>query len=301
MVDGIVLTNLATGKVLELNKVTTLHYILDNVDWGQVGSTHHSFKYVNQVGVYVTGTSLETRDINVMGWIVAKSENQMNERKRMLNAFVNPQQLMRIEYKDYILDFLPDSSIKYSAVVVENNDVVCKFAIVGLAPDPLFKNKSENQVIAASTRGLFHFPLVINRVDNLGFPTIMFGLREPSLIIDVFNGGAVSTGMKMVFKAKGTLRGPSLINVKTQEYFRVNKQMVPGETITIETTVGEKKIVGSIDGVDYNYFKYRDFDSTWLQLEVGDNLFRYNADENIDGLEVYVYYYDRFLEVQECD
>lgn len=55
-----------------------------------------------------------------------------------------------------------------------------------------------------------------------------------------------------------------------------------------------------INGVENNYFKYRDLDSTWLQLDVGDNLFRYDADTGIDNLEVYIYFHSKYLEVQEC-
>lgn len=299
MVENITLKNTNTLALLELDVVTTPYYILDNVDWGQIESTHHSYKYVNQVGVYVTGTSLETRDVKVSGWIIARTENQMTERKRMLNRFVNPQQLIELKYKEYVLEFLPDKSIKYSAIVKENNEVICKFEIAGVAPNPLFREDTQNKTAAATTRGMFHFPLMINAIDN-GYPTIMFGLREPSLIVDIYNKGAVTVGMEIVFKATGTMSNPSFINVRTQEYFKVNKTLVAGEEIRINTNIGEKKIVGSLNGVEYNYFKYRDLDSTWLQLDVGDNLFRYDADANLDALECYVYFYNRYLEVQEC-
>lgn len=301
MVESIVLRNLTTNEVLELDAVTTLYYILDSVDWGQISSTHHSFKYVNQVGKYVTGTSLETRDVNITGWVIAQTEGQMDERKNFLNRYVNPQQLLEITYKNYVLDFLPDTSIKYSAVVQENNEIVCKFSIVGTAFDPLFRDAVESRMAAATTLNLFHFPLMIGGTDR-GYPTVMFGIRSPSLIINVFNAGAVSTGLRMVFKAKGTVVNPQIINVKTQEFFKINKTLSAGEQVIVETVTGEKKVVGSINGgEETNYFKYRDLDSTWLQLAVGDNLFRYAADNNLDGLEVYIYSYNRYLEVQGCN
>lgn len=301
MVEGIKLRNLATEDVLELDKVTTLYYILDSVDWGQIGSTHHSFKYVNQVGKYVTGTSLETRDINVTGWVIARTEHLMSQRKNFLNRFVNPQQLLEITYKNYVLDFLPDISIKYSASIKENNEIICKFSIVGTAFDPLFRDEVESRVAAATTVSLFHFPLRIGIIDQ-GYPTIMFGIRSPSLIINVYNAGAVATGMRMVFKAKGTVVNPQVINVRTQEFFRINKTLTAGEEVIVETVTGEKKVVGTLNGgQEMNYFKYRDLDSTWLQLAVGDNLFRYDAESNLDGLEVYIYSYNRYLEVQECN
>lgn len=299
MVENITLRNMATNAVLELDKVTTPYYILGSVTWGEVEGTHHSYKYVNQVGVYVTGTSLGTREVEVMGWIIADTEAQMTDRKAMLNRFVNPQQMIELSYSKYRLKFLPNSSIKYSTTVVENNEVVCKFKIPGMAADPLFKDDHEDKVSAASTKPMFHFPLIINKSTQKP-PTVMFGVREPSLIVNVYNSGAVSTGMRIVFKALGTLTGPSLINVYSQEYFKLNKTMYAGEVVEVTTTIGEKKVIALINGVEMNYFRYRDLDSTWLQLDVGDNLFRYDAEAGIDNLEVYIYFLNKYLEVQEC-
>lgn len=300
MVENVVLTNKVTNSVLELDMVTTPVYILDNVDWGQIGGNHHSYKFINQVGILVTNTSLESRDdVSVTGWVIAKTEKEMDSRKRLLNNFVNPKNMIELKYKDYVLDFLPNTTIKYSTTVVENNEVMCKFKIQGMAPNPLFKQNIQQEVIVAGTKGMFHFPLCINAKEQ-NPPQAVFGLRQPSLIIDIYNGGDMDTGMTIVFKAKGTVSNPSLINVETLEFFKINKTMVSGEIITVNTIIGSKKITGVVDGEEKNYFKYKDFDSKWLQLAVGDNYFRYDADQNIDGLDVNIYFYNQFLEVQQC-
>ncbi|MBQ2857537.1 MAG: phage tail family protein [Bacteroidaceae bacterium] len=299
MVEGIRLQNVETRAVLTLDMVSTPDFILNSVDWGAVESTHHSFKYVNQIGVYVTGTSLETRSVTIQGWVIAENESLMTIRKTTLNRFFNPQQAVDLFYKDYVLRFLPNTSVRYSTTIAENNEVVCKFKVEGYCPDPLFAEQTESKITAASTQAMFRFPLVISREpDPPG--GIVFGLREPSLIVAVTNKGAVNVGMKIVFKASGTLENPSLINVDTQEFFKINKVMQAGEEITVDTIIGEKKIEGLLNGVKGNYFKYRDLDSTWLQLRVGDNLFRYDAEENVDALEVYIYFNNKYLEVQEC-
>lgn len=299
MVEGIKLQNVETRAVLTLDMVSTPDFILNSVDWGAVESTHHSFKYVNQIGVYVTGTSLETRSVTIQGWVIAENESMMTIRKTTLNRFFNPQQAVDLFYKDYVLRFLPNTSIRYSTVIAENNEVICKFKVEGYCPDPLFSEQVENKVAAASTQAMFHFPLIISETPN---PPggIIFGLRQPSLIVTVTNNGAVDVGMKIVFRASGTLTNPSLIEVNTQKFFKVNKTMVAGEEITIDTIIGEKKIEGYLNGITSNYFKYRDLDSEWLQLKVGDNLFRYDADQNVGNLEVYIYYNNKYLEVQEC-
>lgn len=299
MVEGIKLQNVETRAVLTLDMVSTPDFILNSVDWGAVESTHHSFKYVNQIGVYVTGTSLETRSVTIQGWVIAENESMMTIRKTTLNRFFNPQQAVDLFYKGYVLRFLPNTSIRYSTVIAENNEVICKFKVEGYCPDPLFSEQVESKVAAASTQAMFHFPLIISETPN---PPggIIFGLRQPSLIVTVTNNGAVDVGMKIVFRASGTLTNPSLIEVNTQKFFKVNKTMVAGEEITIDTIIGEKKIEGYLNGITSNYFKYRDLDSEWLQLKVGDNLFRYDADQNVGNLEVYIYYNNKYLEVQEC-
>ena len=299
MVEGTKLQNVETRAVLTLDMVSTPDFILNSVDWGAVESTHHSFKYVNQIGVYVTGTSLETRSVTIQGWVIAENESMMTIRKTTLNRFFNPQQAVDLFYKDYVLRFLPNTSIRYSTVIAENNEVICKFKVEGYCPDPLFSEQVESKVAAASTQAMFHFPLIISETPN---PPggIIFGLRQPSLIVTVTNNGAVDVGMKIVFRASGTLTNPSLIEVNTQKFFKVNKTMVAGEEITIDTIIGEKKIEGYLNGITSNYFKYRDLDSEWLQLKVGDNLFRYDADQNVGNLEVYIYYNNKYLEVQEC-
>ncbi|MBQ0112205.1 MAG: phage tail family protein, partial [Bacteroidales bacterium] len=141
LVEGIKLQNVQTRAVLTLDMVSTNDYILNSVDWGQVTSTHHSYKYVNQIGVYVTGTSLETRNVEINGWVVAENEAQMTQRKQVLNRFFNPQQAIDLMYSVYTLRFLPNTSVRYSATVAENNEVVCKFKIEGYCPDPLFSEQ----------------------------------------------------------------------------------------------------------------------------------------------------------------
>lgn len=129
---------------------------------------------------------------------------------------------------------------------------------------------------------------------------IILGYKQPSLVMNVVNSGTVSTGLKIVFKAKGEVVNPSITNIYNQKFIKINKTMQADEEIVIDTVSGEKKVVGKIGSTEYNYFKYRDLDSSWLQVEVGSNLFRYDADNKIENLEVYIYFSNKYLEVQEC-
>lgn len=299
MVERIILKKVKNQEELILDMVSTPDYVLKSVDWGTIQSTHHTYKYVNQVGVTISGTSLETRPVVIEGWIVAHNDAIMTQLKRKLNGFVNPQDAIDLFYNDYMIRFMPDETVKYALSRNENNDMFCKFIITGTCPNPLFSSANETQVVFATTMPSFHFPLILS--EDLPEKGVIFGNRTDSLIVNALNEGSVPIGMRIVFKAKGDVVNPKLINIVTQEQFVLNKSLVAEEEVEINTNTGEKSVKGRIgNDKQNNYYMYKDIDSTWLKLDVGDNLFRYDADNGLDNLEIYVYFYNQFLEVQEC-
>ena len=300
MVENVIITNTVLGVNLELDKVTTPWFILDYINWGQIESDQNTNKYVGQHGESLVNNSLGKRDIELSGWVIATSEADMSSRKRYLNKFVNPLQMMQVTYGLYNITFYPATTIEYSDEITENNDVVCKFMIEGTAYDPLFIDVDTSKAIAANIVGMFHFPLIMSEVP-VSPGGVVFGSINTSLTMDVVNKGSMETGMTITFSARGHVKNPVLTNVNTQEYFRLNKEMQAGEVVKVDTVIGSKSIRGELDGVESNYFKYRDFGSTWLQLSPGENMFIYGAEDDVENLEVIVEFYNRYLEVQECN
>ena len=104
--------------------------------------------------------------------------------------------------------------------------------------------------------------------------------------------------MVIEFSCNTTVVNPSLLHVGTQEFVKINKTITPGETITVSTMSGNKYVRGYHDGQTENYFKYWDWDSTWLQMYRGVNVLKYNADSGVEGLAVSVSFTPKLLEVQ---
>lgn len=293
MIESLILTNTVTLQSVVLDKDNS-YFVLDEADLGTVEGTHHSYKYVSQVGVYIDSTTLEQRTVAISGWVIGDTYDELRENKKILNRLVNPlHPIDAVIQEKYKLTFKPDYSVKYSVSYKENNEVLCKFLIQGTCADPMFTTKDKQSALIASTIPKFRFPLVIPQGTG-----ILMGLREPSLLATLNNGGDIDTGLLVTFSCTSTVTNPSLLNVDTREFIKVNKTMSAGEQIVISTGSGEKYIKGIVDGVEYNYFKYMDFDSTWLQLHTGENTLKYDADSNVAGLEVLISFLPKYLEVQ---
>ena len=166
-----------------------------------------------------------------------------------------------------------------------------KFLISLICPDPFLKDVNTTKSEIAIWRNVFEFPL------ELLEEGIELGYREPSLIVNIFNKGDVPCAMTIQFKALATVVNPSLFNVNTREYFKINKTMNAGEIITITTHFGNKRVELNQNGVISNAFNWIDLNSTFMQLEPGDNLLRYDADDGIDNLEVSIWHTPQYLGV----
>lgn len=298
--DKITIRNSKTNESLIIDCETVPGYILKSVDWGTIEATYNSSKYVNQIGESQSDPSLGTRSITIEGWAVTQ-ENPliMKSLKSKLNRFINPTENFELLYKNYTLNIAFDSTVSYSKEYSENNDTLCKFQLTGIAFDPVFRYKQENRSIFAVTTPIFHFPLVISQ--ELPEKGLVFGKRSDSLIITVANNGDLPAGMRIVFRAKGSLTNPSIINIFTREKLQLQKELSFGEEVEIYTGIGNKKVQGKLKSdTDWkNYFRYFSLSNSWLQLQPGINMFRYDAESGLNNLEVIVYFKPEFLEVEE--
>lgn len=293
MIDSLVLHNKSTNKSVTIDKDTSA-FVLGEVDFGTVPGTHYSYKFLNQIGVYIDSTALEQREISINGWVIGNTYSQLREYKAILNALINPlHEIEIIAYDTYAITFKPDYSIQYSTTDSENNEVLCKFLIQGTCANPMFTTPNKQTQLLAYDDAQFHFPLVIPESSG-----VIFGTRIKSVITNIINKGDVPVGMTITFTAKGSVKNPSLVNVYTQSSLKISKTLESGESIVISTLDGDKYVKGTLNGVTSNYFSYLDLDSTWIQLSLGDNILKYDAEEGVDNLDMSIDYYPQYLEVQ---
>lgn len=241
---------------------------------GQDGSTVHEI-------------TLEERPLPIEGAIVARTAEEMYSLRKKLSRVLNSKNgAGTLKYENdagvYEIKVIAEESPKFN----EKHDNSRKqlFTIDFLAHNPFWLDIYESKEEIAQWMGdlQFNFELLSDGIE--------MGHRESSSIVNINNRGDVSCGMRIEFMALASVVNPSLFNINTREYIKVKRTLEARDRLNINTSFGNKRVELLKNGVASNVFNYIDLSSTFLQLEVGDNLLRYDAESGIENLDVSIYY-----------
>lgn len=272
-------------KIVNENKGITIEfdnqkYMINEKDLGAAPATHATIKGIDQVGTYLTNSTIGSREIAIVGYCLANSKEEMKERKRTLYQALNPLDKFTLYVDDYKIECVSEDTVSFAISHGENNHLFAKFMISAFCPNPCFTPINATTKPLSMIQGLFHFPLILT---TAGVP---FGVRQQGVNINVVNNGDIATGMIITFKARGPVVNPSLMNVETREVIKIKKSMVSGETIIVNTNYGKKSCVSIVEDETTNILNYWDIDNTFIQLAVGDNWLKCDADSGADKLDV---------------
>ncbi len=158
-----------------------------------------------------------------------------------------------------------------------------------LCPQPFFLDLNNYGKNIAAKTPLYGFPLWIHRTRGFAM-----GYRTLKKHVSLPNEGDVDTGIEIVFKAaRGTVTNPKLEKVSTGEFVQVMVEMQQGDILHVNTNPGQKRI--ELNGE--NLFHRKSRLSQFFQITVGDNVLKYDADENYTNLDVTLYYIPKYLGV----
>lgn len=270
----------SNNRVLEVGKGKPFRLLsIEGIESGE----YEIYTTDNVMGDGITVTNRRIKYRSIILEVEYAGNRQELERPKLANFFNlynNGKLIINYQGTKRLINYVVES------YKVKSNNLYepFRFLVALICPNPYWQDVVETKEEIAIWRPAFEFPL------ELIEEGIEMGYREPSLIVNIYNEGDVACGMRIQFKALATVVNPSLFNINTREYFKINKTMSAGEIITVTTGFGDKRVYLDSNGVVTNAFNYIDLNSTFLQLEVGDNLFRYGADEGIDNLEVSIYY-----------
>lgn len=280
------------GNKVEFSTKSIYHVNISNDVIGISDSKNeiYSFSTIGNDGMTILGNTIKSKTIEIAGNINETNKERAIEARRRLNVILNPNQKGRLRYENG--DLVRVIECQAETVIFKRSKVFYQFIVHFICPDPYWKDEAESVEDIASWIGGLQFPLEIAETG------IEIGYREPSLIVNVNNRGDVKTGIRIVFRANATVTNPKLLNVDTREFIKFNNlTLYSGDVLEVSTHYGKKKITLNRNGIITDAFKYLDIDSSYLMLETGDNLFRYDAETNQERLEVTIYYDNRYIGV----
>lgn len=281
------------GETLEFGITSVYHCNVSKDVTGIAGidNTIYKTNSMGQHGDTYISQRYEARDITIVGNINTTDKDRVLELRRKAEKILNAELDAKLiyTYKDFVrvIDCRVDGR-----PVFKSNKVFMQFTIPITCCNPFWREEAEAKKDIAAWVSSWEFDFEIPEEG------IELGYREPSVIVNVYNEGDVRNGMRVEFRAIGTVVNPVLLNVNTQEYIKlIDTTMVAGDVITINTDYGSKGATLTRDGEVIDYFRHIDVDSTFMQLAIGDNVFRYDAESGVTALEATIYHSNKYLGV----
>ena len=165
-----------------------------------------------------------------------------------------------------------------------------------VCPASYLKSKAVFTTVVSGIQKNFIFPF---SNESLTEDLIEFGVIRENNGVNTIYDGDKPCGLYISIKASGTVTNLMLYNATTREYMKIDTDrltemtgsaIIAGDVIEINTNKGEKDVLLFRDGNYINIINALDRDSTWLELQYGDNVFAYNADSGIDVVGITIRY-----------
>ena len=159
-----------------------------------------------------------------------------------------------------------------------------------ICPSPYYLDIEPSIYKMASWSPLFKFSLIITASG------IIFGEKNTTLMSTIENNSNIENGLTINFKANDTVVNPSLFNVDSREELKIDITLSAGDLIIVHTQRQNKNIyyIPAKTGVEENVNNLLVYGSKFLQVHLGSNTFRCDADEGVNNLEVEIEHYTEY-------
>ena len=274
----------ATGESVTLRP--TKPFFLTSADgMGTIRQSVNTFSAPDQDGAFFISGTLDMRNITIEGNLIAGDMAEITALRRKLLRIFTPKQRGMLLYGDRRIACY----VEEAGFAEGSSHRVPAFFISLLCPSPYFEAVNCIRAELAAWIDGFSFPLEIPESG------MEMGYRQPSQIITIENDGDAACGCQIIFRALGRVVNPSLMNVDTGEYVKLNTEMAAGQEIRVYTHFASKRVELREDSTGVNAFSMIDTGSTFLQLAPGKNVMKYDAEANLDLLEVTLKYRPLFI------
>ena len=244
-------------------------------------------------GVHVYTMRTESREVSATIHVKGGTRQGMYEKRFALIRKLSPKKDPGMLY--YQNDYISVRIAAYPANAAEFATRIKNFNTAQLCfrcPSPYWEAVEEMPPsYMAYVEGGFSFPLEFAPEND---HKIQFASRSNHCT--VVNGGTVPTPVRLTIL--GPAKNPSVINQTTGEAISVKKVLDEGETLTIYTKPGEKRVLlTDKNQVTTSAFAYIDLQSSFFQLQPGVNELTYACENDSVLTRVIIQFRERYAGV----
>ena len=226
----------------------------------------------SQVGETVESMTVGGRTITVHGTVFGNVQSRRKMMRKVFAPFVWGK--LTFEGKHYIRVCVKDSP-SFSPIRDDG-----RFTMRLNAPFPFYYSVEDAHYNIGEILPMFSFPV------NYATPH-KFGERGTEKYTNVYNGGDVAVPFNVHMETFGTSANPLIVNLDTQEYFKLNGTLTAGDVANIYRDSNNiLRVELSTDGELVDILSWVDDGSTLFQLNPGDNIIAFDDDGGGSSLTV---------------
>lgn len=237
----------------------------------------------NQDGAIVTYRKIESREIVITGDVKKNSNEDVN--RQTLISFFNPKSDGELKIRRNNNEKKISYAVSSFRFTNKKMNEWLQFELVLICSNPYFESIDNFGKNIASITKQFAFPLVICPKKIMGYKTFNNNVL-------LLNDGDCETGCEIHIKAvEGAVSNPKIS--LNEQFISINVDMAIGDELVINTNLRQKSI--ALNG--RNVIQKIDRKSSFFNLNVGDNVMKYDSDEGYQQMEVNVYFNKKYLGV----
>ncbi len=214
-------------------------------------------------------TNMQTQPREIVLDLTIKPDVNVQEAREHILRYIKPKQpatlLMRYDLSGAEQSKAISGRISRIDMPRFSDNVVAQVTLY--CPQPYWEDAEFIVKYISDILNLHHFEITWSE-------PLPMGVYDMTRTREFINEGDAAVGMVITITAQGDVVNPAIFNNLTGEYIGIDDTLAVGDEIVINTIRGQKRITKN--GI--NVLSRLRAGSTWLQLDVGSNVFLIDAD-----------------------
>lgn len=227
------------------------------------------------------GASFNSSSLNVRNIVITiKLRGNIEKNRIKLYSFFRSKEWCKFYYSNNSRNVYIEGYVENVECDLFTNKEIMQISI--LCPNPYFKNAEMIIDDISKTLAEFEFPFAI---DESG---VEISSINNSKITNIINKSESESGLIIEIDIFNSINKIQLNDIITGDLFILNYEFVENDKVIIDTNKGNKSIKLIRNGKNINLFAAMSNNSTFFQLNIGDNFFSYLVDDGANDDDVHI-------------